>query len=217
MATAIIPARGGSKGLPRKNLHRLFGRTLLDRAVETCRKAGGVDAVIVSTEDAEIAEEAEVSGAQVCERPPRLAADDVTSQAVLRHTVEEMGIVGTVAFVQCTNPFMTSGDIEAAIGHSEDADTDMSVCVHETHDLLVDADGSPINWDTCQTIRQQRDRQYRIVGSVWAMSADYLIHCQLYDGRVQPVEAQCPVQLDIDTMTDALAAEALMLFIPRTS
>src|SRR4029450_8502333 len=70
---AIIPARGGSKGVPGKNLRRIGGRSLIERAVDACRAARLVDAVYVSTDDAEIATTAEAAGANVIMRPAELS------------------------------------------------------------------------------------------------------------------------------------------------
>lgn len=82
-AWAIIPARGGSKGLPRKNLAAVPGRSLLGRAIDTCRAASLVDRVVVSTDSIEIAHEAIRYGAEVVERPTEISNDYSSSEQAL--------------------------------------------------------------------------------------------------------------------------------------
>ncbi|MBI2936087.1 MAG: NTP transferase domain-containing protein, partial [Chloroflexi bacterium] len=84
-ALAIIPARGGSKRLPRKNLLLLGGKPLVAHTIEHALQASSVQRTIVSTEDAEIATVAERFGAQVILRPPELASDTATSESALLH------------------------------------------------------------------------------------------------------------------------------------
>ena len=106
-AVAIIPARGGSKRLPRKNLAPFFGKSLLEYAVRAAQAAKHVTAgVYVSTEDAEIAAVARELGAEVIERPVDLALDGVWTQRVLQHAVEYLQDRGVtfdvIARVQCS-------------------------------------------------------------------------------------------------------------------
>ena len=107
-AIAVIPARGGSKRLPRKNIHPLLGKPLLAWTVEAALGSRylGPGSVYVSTEDAEIADVARRAGAGVIERPADLAADAVWTQPVIRHAVE------TVAWMNACIPERTSADID---------------------------------------------------------------------------------------------------------
>ena len=84
---AIIPARGGSQGVPGKNLRRVGGRSLVKRAIDACRAARLVDEVYVSTDHAGIAESAEVAGATVIMRPAELSSDTSSSEAALLHAL----------------------------------------------------------------------------------------------------------------------------------
>ena len=207
MITAIIPARQGSKGLPGKNLREFHGQTLLARAIGTAQEAGS--RVIVSTDGAEIAAEAARCGAEVLMRPADLATDTATTWAVVRHVLAEAEVSRSdpVAIVQCTNPFCTPGDVQrCAIAETG---ADLAVCVQATHDLLLDEDGSPINWGFDQTQRQARGAQYRLTGSVWAFSAAYCQQRELYEGWITPVVAELPIQRDIDTLQDLEEAAAL--------
>jgi CMP-N-acetylneuraminic acid synthetase len=85
---AVIPARGGSKGIPRKNLVRIAGRPLIAYAIEAARNAASVDRVLISTDDSEIADVARELGAEVpFLRPPELAADAAPMLGVLTHAL----------------------------------------------------------------------------------------------------------------------------------
>ena len=85
---AVIPARGGSKGVPRKNLRRVGGVPLVARAIAAARATASIDRVVVSTDDQEIAAVAQEWGAQVIARPAALADDAATSESALLHALD---------------------------------------------------------------------------------------------------------------------------------
>lgn len=118
-AVIIIPARGGSKGIARKNLAMVAGRPLIAWAIEAALAAAG--AVVVSTEDAEIAETARSLGAEVpFSRPDELAGDDVSLIPVIAHAARALSEMGRdfdlVASLQPTAPLVRASTIERAIG-----------------------------------------------------------------------------------------------------
>lgn len=119
MITAVIPARGGSKGVSGKNLRVLAGTPLLAHTIEDALGSCRVDAVEVSTEDAGIAAVAREYGAGVIERPPELATDIASSEDALLHALSDLEQRGhdpsLVVFLQCTSPFRCGADIDAAI------------------------------------------------------------------------------------------------------
>jgi len=113
---AIIPARGGSKSIPRKNLAILDGVTLLQRTVSDARLSHSIWSVIVSTDDDEIAEKAGLYGAGVVRRPPELSTDFSPSEEALvqvLNNIEEHPDI--VVMLQCTSPFRAPDDIDNAI------------------------------------------------------------------------------------------------------
>ena len=124
---AIIPARGGSKGVPRKNLRLVGGRSLIARAVQACAGAAGVDRTIVSTDDAEIAEAARGAGAEVpFLRPAELASDTAATVPVLQHAVRALEAAGervdAIALVEPTSPFRTAAHVAAAVARFREGD-----------------------------------------------------------------------------------------------
>ena len=112
---ALIPARGGSKGIPRKNLERVGGQTLIGRAVRTCLVSVASE-VYVSTEDAEIAAETRAAGGAVIDRPAELATDETSTVDVLLHALQAMPQVPDVlVWLQCTAPLMSALDIDGCV------------------------------------------------------------------------------------------------------
>jgi len=116
---AIIPARGGSKGLPRKNVMDFFGHPLLAWSIACARACASVVGVWVSTDDRDIAEVARRYGAGVIERPPELSGDTATSESALIHAVTELEIRGFamdyLMFLQATSPLREVWELDAAV------------------------------------------------------------------------------------------------------
>ena len=127
----VIPARGGSKRFPRKNLARFRGRTLLAATVDTAAESGVYSRIIVSTDDAEIAEEARGAGAEVRERPPTLAGDLITLEPVLLDAARWIGEaappVGSVMLT--TSPLRTAADVRGAYEKFVEAGADFLMIV----------------------------------------------------------------------------------------
>ena len=124
----IIPARGGSRGIPRKNLAVVGGKTLLRRAIEGAQAAKRIDRLIVSTDCDEIADEAERCGATVEMRPPELADDNASTLSVLLWHLHQSDIKpDAVLCLQPTCPLRRPSDIDGAIGMLEHTKCDSVV------------------------------------------------------------------------------------------
>ncbi len=108
---AIIPARGGSKGVPRKNIRDVGGKPLIYWTIKAALDSGLIDKLVVSTEDKEIAEIARSFNAQVIDRPAELAEDTALTEPVMLHALLELEKEGYVpdyvSLIQCTSPFLT--------------------------------------------------------------------------------------------------------------
>lgn len=131
---AIIPARGGSKGIPRKNLISLVGMPLVAHSVAQARQTPGIARVFVSTDDAEIAAISRGWGAEVVPRPQEISGDKASSESALLHGLDYLKQIegdepDLVVFLQATSPCRAPGEIRAAIDTliSEDADSLLSV------------------------------------------------------------------------------------------
>jgi CMP-N-acetylneuraminic acid synthetase len=114
MILGIIPARGGSKGIPRKNIKEIAGKPLIAWTIETARDSKLIDKFVVSTEDREIAKIAREYGADVLERPKELAGDLVPTIDVLKHAVKEID-ADIVVVLQPTSPIRDKNLIDDCI------------------------------------------------------------------------------------------------------
>ena len=118
---ALIPARGGSKGVTRKNLRLVGGRSLLARAIDAARDSGIVDRIVVSTDDEEIAAAARHCGAEVpFLRPAELANDQSAIEPAIEHAIDNFErftglVVQTLVLVEPTSPFRSAEHVRAAL------------------------------------------------------------------------------------------------------
>jgi CMP-N,N'-diacetyllegionaminic acid synthase len=131
---AVIPARGGSKSIPRKNLVDVAGRPLIAWAIAAARAAKRLDRVVVSTEDEEIAETARRFGAEVpFVRPAELATDTVSLIPVVQHALAALDGLGfradAVVSLQATSPALEGEDIDAVVSRFEESGADSVVTV----------------------------------------------------------------------------------------
>ncbi|WP_399935622.1 cytidylyltransferase domain-containing protein [Streptomyces kanamyceticus] len=138
---AVIPARGGSKGVPAKNLAPVGGVPLVVRAVHACLGARLVTDVVVSTDDHVIAETARAAGAEVVLRPAAIAGDTATSEAAVLHAMDaHEALHGTrvdvVLLVQCTSPFLTSEDVDGVAAAVVENGADTAVTVAPFHGFI---------------------------------------------------------------------------------
>jgi len=122
MRLAVIPARGGSKGLPGKNILPLLGKPLIAWSIEAALDAAKVDRVIVSTDSEEIADVARRYGAEVLARPAELATDEATTIAVMTHIACEIPEATTFIVLQPTSPLRDDGLIDSCIEAYEQGD-----------------------------------------------------------------------------------------------
>lgn len=114
MILGITPARGGSKGIPRKNIKNVAGKPLLAWTIEAAKKSTLLDRYIVSTEDKEIANVARKYGAEVLYRPPELATDTATALSVLQHAIIAIPC-DILVLLQATSPIRRKGLIDDCI------------------------------------------------------------------------------------------------------
>jgi YrbI family 3-deoxy-D-manno-octulosonate 8-phosphate phosphatase len=223
---AIIPARGGSKGVPGKNLRRVAGRSLVQRAVDACVAATSIDAAYVSTDDAGIADAARGAGAEVIERPADLSGDTASSESALLHALDRLAAEGTepeiVVFVQCTSPFIAPGDLDRAVDMIADGQADSVFAAVATYEFLwrsgPDGQASGINHDAAyRPRRQDREPHFRETGAFYAMSvAGFRAAQHRFFGRTAVVEVPELTAVEIDHAHDLTLASALAAAIdPR--
>lgn len=216
----VILARGGSKGVPGKNLRKLGGLSLVARAVRAARMAELVHDVHVSTDDAAIAAEARRHGARIIDRPAALAIDTASSESGWLHALaslrRDMPDLSRLVFLQCTSPFTTGADIDRCLTAMQDQGADCALSVIADHSFLwaQDADGwgRGVNHDPSHPRQRRQDLApaFRESGAIYCVRADAFEAAeQRFCGKV----ALCPVDhppIEIDSERD-LELCALML------
>ncbi|MET7340271.1 acylneuraminate cytidylyltransferase [Streptomyces sp. NPDC087866] len=227
---AVIPARGGSKGVPAKNLARVGGVPLVARAVRACLASGEVTDVVVTTDAPAVAEAARAaaealgeSGRLHCvQRPENIAGDTATSEAAVLHALDAYEALrgrtaDVVLLVQCTSPFVAREDIDgvaAAVAH-QGADT--AVTVAPFHGFLW-RDGSAVedhnygvNHDKrVRPRRQDRPDDLLETGAAYAMdAAGFRAHRHRFFGHTALVRTDPARVLEIDDPHDLARARAL--------
>ena len=222
---AVIPARGGSKGVPGKNLRRVAGRSLVQRAVDACVAATSIDATYVSTDDAGIASAARGAGAEVIERPADLSGDTASSESALLHALDQLAADGVqpevIVFVQCTSPFIAPGDLDRAVDMVTSNRADSVFAAVATYEFLwrsaADGQASGINHDAAyRPRRQDREPHFRETGAFYVMSsAGFRAARHRFFGRTAVVEVPELTAVEIDHDHDLTLAGALAAALDR--
>ncbi len=218
---AIIPARGGSKGIPQKNLQLVGGIPLIGRSIQAACGADSVDAVYVSTDDAEIAKTAASFGAQLITRPTEISGDEASSEAALvhaLHTLEASGIhPKIVVFLQCTSPLTTSDAIDTVVCALQESPA-ISTAFSATKDHCflwgIDANGLGygINHDHTLLRKRRQDLlpRFRETGAIYAFRTQDFLRCQnRFCGAAKPVPLDLPA-VEVDTLQDLCLISALL-------
>jgi len=215
---AVIPARGGSKGIPRKNLREICGRPLIEHAVRAALVSRHVARVVVSTDDQEIAQVAASAGAEIVMRPADLSTDTASSESALLHVLDELAgeAPEILVMIQCTSPLTMSEDIDRAIEDLVDRDADSVFTATSFHHFLWSKDeagmASPINHEDAERKRRQDLKpQYLENGAIYAMRTAVFRETQRrFCGRTA-VSLMPPERCwEIDTTDDLAIAERLM-------
>lgn len=222
---ALVPARGGSKGIPRKNVRVLAGKPLIAWAIEAGLGSRYVDDVVVSTEDAEISTVARASGARVpCLRPEKLASDTAGSVDVALHMVDwirrnEGGEYGWLLLLQPTSPLRTSGDIdravEAMLSSGGRSVVSFSAAFSNPHWMVTRRENNryrqafPLQAEASR--RQDLPGYYEYNGAIYLSRVDALERNRTFeDDDTVLFEMDRRSSIDIDDETDWVFAEALL-------
>ncbi|MFI1695850.1 cytidylyltransferase domain-containing protein [Streptomyces bobili] len=226
---AVIPARGGSKGVPAKNLASVGGVPLVARAVRECRATRLVTDVVVSTDDQAIAVAAREAGAEVVLRPAAIAGDTATSEAAVLHAMDTHealhgAAVDAVLLVQCTSPFIAREDIDGVAAAVVENGADTAVTVAPFHGFVWrdgTAEGTDGTNDTGGGVGVNHDKSYRPrrqdrpqdlleTGAAYAMdAAGFREHGHRFFGRTDLVRTDPARVLEIDDPHDLARARAL--------
>lgn len=219
---AIIPARGGSKGIPRKNVRPLGGRPLIAHTIGHAREATLVDRVIVSTDDDEIAAAAIDAGAEVIRRPAAISGDKASSESALVHVIETLSQQGwdadQIVFLQCTAPLRRPREIDAALRYFRDNNFTSLFTAVRMHPFRwrQTADGAMerLNFPVDQRpMRQDREPEFIETGSFYILERALLETTGVrLGGRIGCWEMPPLYSFDIDTSEDFAVVEALLAY-----
>lgn len=217
---AVIPARAGSKGIPRKNLVAVCGRPLIEWSVRQALGARRIDSVWVSSDGEEILRVAQAAGARPIRRPAELATDDATSESAWLHAlehIESQGIrVDRMIGLQPTSPVREAADLDGALEQFERERLDSLVSVSEIRDFFVwERDGEtlfrPVNYDFRDRRRRQAIApQYRENGSFYVFRPEILRGGSRLGGRIGGFVMAEHKIFQIDSAEDVALCEAVM-------
>ena len=222
---AAVFARGGSKGLPRKNLQRIGGRTLIECAVDAARASGVVDRLIISTDDEEMAQNAKARGAEVAfMRPAELARDEAPEwlswQHAARWWLENGGSANDIlCCVPPTGPLRSPSDIAACVDALRAGDHDIVLTVteaarHPSFSMVrfVGGTGVALVDPPAQALHRRQDTNpvYDITPLCYAARMGFILRgSAIFSGRVGAVVVPRERAIDIDTAFDLRIARCI--------
>ncbi|HEV8657223.1 MAG TPA: acylneuraminate cytidylyltransferase family protein [Thermoanaerobaculia bacterium] len=200
MILGVIPARGGSKGIPRKNLRMLCGKPLIAWSIEAGLNSKRIDRLVVSTEDAEIAKVAKEWGAEVVPRPPELATDDAATLDVLQHVVSRIP-AETVVLLQPTSPVRDADLVDRCIDQFEKKHADS---------LATGFICKYTEYGKNELRRQDITGFFYDDGNVYVMRGDLLAKGDRYGQAIERVLLDREQNIDIDDEFDFFVAEQVL-------
>lgn len=218
---AIIPARGGSKGVLRKNIRRLGGRPLIGWTIDAAHRSRLLDRVVISTDDEEIAAVAMSLGGDVpFMRPARIAGDDVSGLAPVLHALKKLTGYDYVVLLQPTSPFRMASDIDNCIErcHAKGAASCVSVVAVDKSPFwmfCIDDDMTMTTLLSPEYLygKQRQDLPHIVVlnGAVFvARVSDFLSHKTFFFKNTVAYEMPRERSLDIDSLLDFEIAEFIL-------
>jgi len=212
----IIPARGGSKGIPKKNIRLLAGKPLIAYSIEAALKSKYINKVVVSTEDEEIAEISKLFGAEVIKRPKELGRDEVPLDPVIFHAVnfierKENMKYDFVVTIQPTSPLLSTHTIDKAIKIILNRGYDTLISVKkETHLYWLKKDNNILPLYKDRKNRQYLDPIYREVGAILISKREIITENNRIGSKIFLFEIPEEESVDIDTYQDWWIAENLL-------
>ena len=225
----LIPARGGSKGIPGKNIKLLNGKPLIAYTIEQALKARKLERFIVSTDDIEIANCARSFGAEVpFLRPNELASSTSSSLSVILHALDFYSSQGekfdALCLLQPTSPFRPFGAIDAAIEKYKASSKKSLVSVRRVPDhfnphwtFLQDSEGlKPSIEGSLITRRQELPPAYHRDGAIYLLNPEFMIkEGKLLSEDLEGFEIESPALINLDTMEDWEVAEKYIIGLSK--
>lgn len=216
----LIPARGGSKGIPQKNIRELAGIPLIAHSIQAGREATAIDSVVVSTDDEEIADVAKSHGARVpFIRPSEFATDEAPTAPVITHALETLHDTGEeydgFILLQPTSPLRTATHIEEAYSLYEESDADSVISVYPTYDTRwqrTPEGAKKLNYSDVAKRRQERDPEYVTNGAIYITGVKQFLQTEeVITGTTKMYEMTERESVDIDTPFELWLAEQILM------
>lgn len=199
---AVIPARGGSKGIPKKNIKILCGKPLITWSIEAAKESRYIDEIVVSTENIEIAKVADCEGVEILWRPEKLATDTATTISVLQHVLEKIE-ADIVVLLQPTSPIRINNLIDKAIKRFLDSGADSLATGFISH---------MYGWDSSinNTPRQGLTGWFHDDGNVYVHKVAHLKEGKWFGDKREKMIIDKYYNLEIDDEIDFLITETLI-------
>lgn len=223
MNVALITARGGSKGLPRKNVLPLCGKPLIAWTIEAAIGSQNIECIYVSTEDEEIASISKEYGAKVISRPASLAEDSTSSEAVIEHAIKYLSNKGVavinICLLQPTSPLRNSGEIDEAFELYSDVNAKCVISVFEPKHTPAKAYKLNVNGsisgllhdDAPYRRRQDLPVTFQPNGAIYLFSSiDFLLNSKIPRELIFPLVMSELKSVDIDTHEDLKKVESII-------
>lgn len=226
---AVVPARGGSKGVPHKNIHLLAGKPLIAYTGDIVRSLGFIDRAVVSTDDLKIADAARKAGLEApFMRPASLSGDLISDYAVLRHALEEMEKqdgrpFDIVLMLQPTSPLRQTSHVAKTVNTLIDGGWDSVWTVsptdlkyHPQKQLKISSDGAMDYYDpqgSAIIARQQLSPVYHRNGAAYALTRDCLLTQESIKGKRSAAVVIDDPLVSIDTLADFAKVEEQIALI----
>ena len=209
---AIIPARGGSKGIPNKNLAEVDGQSLVTRAISCAVQSGVVDFVVVSSDDRSILEVATASGAIAIQRPADLATDTAAIEDAIAHALRKFSeshpTPTTLVLLQPTSPLRQASTISGAVrlfavNGSVGSVYGVTEAEHHPYKTFIASDSTLLPVGSIEDLsrsRQELPKAYRQSGSIYVVGVrDFLASNSLHVSPVHWIEVSREEAIDVDT------------------
>lgn len=222
---AIIPARGGSKGIPGKNIRLLGGKPLIVWTIKAARKSRYINRIIVSSDSEEILSISEKFGAETMKRPANISGDNSPYQLLIRHLLKKLRafenyVPDILVYLQPTSPLRNNKDIDSAIEYLNSKKADAVISVYELDKKylksFVTGPGGylkgPFNDQYPFKNRQDLPQPLMPNGAIYvAKTASFLKNNQLFSDKTVPYVMDSARSIDIDTLDDFKAVEKVLL------
>ena len=216
---ALIPARGGSKGIPKKNIKLFNGEPLVNHSIKYAKNCNLIDEIYVSTDDEEISLVSSKAGASVIKRPINISGDNATTESAIKHTLKSLSKKpDIIVLLQPTSPYRPEGSLQEALDKFIDNDYDSLLSISPTHRFIWSIDKKnnlKASYDFLKRPRRQDLKKSEINfienGSLYIFKYEsFLLSENRLGGKIGYVEFDEEFSHEIDTYYDFKFLEGLV-------